>query len=304
MAIDTRDGAEGAPRIALVTHAGLPELAADDRLAVRALAERGAEVRVLAWDDPQAAWDGFDVVLIRSTWNYTERHDDFLAWLDRMEREGVPLWNPPALARWNATKRYLRELEDAGVAVVPTRWVERSEGVALGALLAAQGWDGAVVKPVVSANARDTWTTSRAATAGDEGRFRDLVARGAVMVQPFVEEVRTEGEWSLLFFGGALSHALVKRPARGDFRVQEPYGGTASAATPDPATLAAAHAALAAVPHPWLYARVDGVRIGGAFHVMEMEMLEPSLFLATDPEGAPGRLADAVLAVAEEAAGV
>lgn len=291
-------------RVALVTHAGLPELAPDDRLVLPAFAARGAEVSVVAWDDPSVAWDGFDVALIRSTWNYTERHDDFLGWLDRMEEEGVPLWNPPALARWNATKRYLRELEEAGVAVVPTRWVEPGEEAPLAALLAEEGWDGAVVKPVVSANARDTWTTSRAAAAEDERRFRALVARGAVMVQPFVEEVRTEGEWSLLFFGGALSHTLVKRPASGDFRVQEPYGGTAASATPDNETVAAARAALAAVPHPWLYARVDGVRIGGRFHVMELEMLEPSLFLATDPDGAPGRLADAVIAAAGEVAGV
>jgi len=282
-------------RIAFVTYPGLPGLAEDDRLAIPAFASRGARVQAVCWDDPRADWSSFDLVLIRSAWDYTERPQEFLAWLRRMEAEEVPLWNPPGLAAWNADKRYLRELGMAGVPVVPTRWVEPGEGVTLPEIMRAAGWARAVVKPVVSANARDTWTAT--GSAADQRRFDELAGRRPVMVQPFLDEIAVEGEWSLVFFGGELSHAALKRPAAGDFRVQEAHGGTTRAARPDAATVAAAAAALDAVPFPWLYARVDGVRIGGAFHVMELEMLEPSLFLAIDPEGAPARFADAALAM-------
>lgn len=285
----------GGPRVAFVTFPGLPGLSADDRLAIPAFARRGARVQAVCWDDRDAEWGGYDLVVIRSAWDYTERPAEFLDWLRRMEAEEIPLWNPPALAAWNADKRYLRQLAMAGVPVVPTRWIEPDDQVTLLEVMASSRWRRAVVKPVVSANARDTWTALGA--AGDERRFRELAAGRALMVQPFLEGIRGEGEWSLLFFGGALSHAVLKRPAAGDFRVQEAHGGTTAAATPDAATVRAAAAALDAVPFPWLYARVDGVRIGGVFHVMELEMLEPSLFLAADPERAPERFADAALAL-------
>lgn len=288
------------PRIALVTCAALPDLSEDDRLALPEFARRGLAVEPVAWDDARVEWDRFDLVVVRSTWDYTERAEDFLAWLERMEAAGVPLWNPAPLLRWNADKRYLRDLGAAGVPVIPTRWLDAGDRTPLAAVLEQAGWTRAVVKPVVSANARDTWATSTDRAPEDEARFRALTGRGAVMVQPFVDEIRDEGEWSLIFLGGAPSHAALKRPAGGDFRVQESHGGSTGPAVADAALWDAARRALAAVPHPWLYARVDGVRIGGRFHVMELEMLEPSLFFAVDPVAGPERLVDAVLRIAAQ----
>jgi hypothetical protein len=283
------------PHVAFVTYAALPELSADDRLAADALRRLGARVESVAWDAPGVPWSSFDAIVVRSCWDYHVRPLEFRAWLDDVERSGARLWNPAPLLRWNMEKTYLRELEARGVAVVPTRWVERGAEPSLVSLLAREGWSDAVVKPVLSASAHETWRTGAGQAAADEERFRGLLARGGVMVQPFLGAVRDEGEWSLLFFGGAFSHAVVKRPADGDFRVQESFGGVARREHPQPALLAQAQAVADLVPGPWLYARVDGCVVDGRFLLMELEMLEPSLFLASDPRAAP-RFAEAILA--------
>lgn len=285
--------------VAFVTCAGVPDLSADDRLALPELARRGIAVTPVTWDDPAVDWSAFDLVVIRSTWDYTRRHDEYRAWLTRLERAAVPLWNPAPVARWNSDKRYLRELVAAGVRVVPTCWVEPDEPVALGELLASQGWARAVVKPVVSASGQDTWATARRPGASAERRFRTASAR-PLMVQPLLEEVRGEGEWSLVYFGGAFSHAVRKRPAGREFRVQEEYGGRTLRALAGDDLVEAGYRALAAVPGPWLYARVDGVRVDGAFVLMELELLEPSFYFAAADATAAASFADAVLGLIEQ----
>ncbi|HET8775092.1 MAG TPA: hypothetical protein VFP80_14925, partial [Thermoanaerobaculia bacterium] len=175
--------------IALVTWRGLPELAADDRLLRDALVRRGVDVRAVVWDDPDAGWRSFDAIVVRSTWDYHKRLDEFRAWLDRME--GLPLWNPPAVLRWNTHKSYLFDLQARGIAIVPTLLVPRGQGF--------------IVKPAVSATA---FRTERHETDCD------------VLVQPFVPEIVTDGELSFVFLGRRFSHAVRKRAASGDFRVQ------------------------------------------------------------------------------------
>lgn len=285
--------------VAFVTCTAVPDLSADDRLALPGLARRGIGVTPVSWDDPAVDWSAFDLVVIRSTWDYTRRYEEYRSWLARLERAAVPLWNPAALARWNADKRYLRDLAAAGVPVVPTCWVEPEEAVGLRDLLAAQGWARAVVKPVVSANGYDTWVTARMPGEADEQRFRTAAVR-PLMVQPLMEEVRTEGEWSLVYFGGAFSHAVRKRPAGEEFRVQEEYGGRTVGASPSSDLVEAGHRALAAVPGAWLYARVDGVRVEDAFVLMELELLEPSFYFRQADPAARETFANAVLGLIEQ----
>lgn len=283
----------GAMRIALATYSLAPELTEDDRQLLEPLARRGIHAEPVVWDAPGVDWTAYDAVIIRSCWDYYLRRDEFLGWVEKLEATGTPLWNPPAVVRWNSDKSYLRELEAAGVAVVPTRWVAPGEPAPLAELLEETGWDEAVVKPVVSAAAHETWRTSRARAADDEPRFRALASRQRVMIQPFLPEIVTAGECSLFFFGGEFSHAVVKRPREGDFRVQIEHGGNAVAVEPDDALLAAARAALRCIPGDWLYARVDGCTVDGTFRIMELEALEPALFLAWAP-GAADRFAQAV----------
>ncbi len=285
-------------RIALATSVRYPELPADERLAVPALARLGVAAEPVVWDDAGAAWTTFDAVVIRSCWDYHLKLAAFLAWLARLDELGVPVLNPPPLVRWNADKRYLLALAARGVTIVPTRVLPRGapdSGHALLRALDELEADEAVVKPAVSASAHGTWRTSRAAASADAGRLEALVGGGDVLVQPFVPAVAEAGEWSVLCFGGKPSHAVLKRPAPGDWRVQGELGGTAELAAPPPAVLGQARRVLeAAGAGAAPYARVDGCMIDGTFVLMELELIEPQLYLDLAPH-APDRLARAIM---------
>jgi len=280
-------------RIALATYSKLPTLNDDDRLLVPALAGLGVTAVPAVWDSSDVCWDELQGVLIRSSWDYHRRAPEFLAWIARLERAGVTVWNPGDLLRWNHHKRYLRDLAARGVATVATRWLARSEEVDLSALLADAGWREAVVKPAVSASAFGTWRTSTQSAIGDQSRLDELLRAGDVMVQPLLPEVAAAGEWSLLFLGRRFSHAVLKRPAPGDYRVQWEFGGSAASAAPPDRLRADAEHVIAAVPGDPLYARVDGVEREGRLVLMELELIEPHLFLGWDA-GAAGRLARAI----------
>src|SRR5258706_11368488 len=282
------------PRLAFATWRGLPELSADDRLAAEALRRRGAVVDPLLWDAPGVDGAGFDAVIVRSVWDYHLRPVEFLHWVGTLERAGTLLLNPPAVLRWNHHKSYLRDLAAHGVATVPTVWLERGADADLGGLLAERGWAEAVVKPAISARARETWVTSPSSNRTDQGRLRALLLAGDALVQPVVPEVGSKGEWSLIFLGGEFSHAMLKRPREGDFRVQEELGGTALREEPSAALVEQARQALAAAPAPCLYARADGVERDGRLVLMELELIEPGLYFGAAP-GAADRFAGACL---------
>ncbi|MEA2604938.1 MAG: hypothetical protein QOF89_5930 [Acidobacteriota bacterium] len=283
-------------RIAFVTSAAWADLSPDDRLAAAELSRRGIEVQPAVWDDPEVDWSGFDRAILRSCWDYHLRLPEFLAWLDRIEHSGVPLWNPPSLVRFNADKSYLGDLAAAGVPVVSTLRLERGASADLSAILDEQGWAEAVVKPAVSASAFRTRRLRREEAGAVQPELAEMLAGSAVLIQPFLPEIQTRGEWSFLFFAGEYSHAVLKRPGEGDFRVQQELGGSAVVESPDPRLLAQARAVVEHIPGPWLYVRVDGIELEAGFVLMELELIEPSLFLVADPE-APGRFADAVLAL-------
>ncbi|HZW88758.1 MAG TPA: hypothetical protein VFF12_06735 [Myxococcaceae bacterium] len=272
-----------------MTSAELPELTPDDRSVIPVLAARGIEVVPVVWTEPLPGH--LDALVLRSTWDYHLRLADFLAWVEAVEVAGIPLLNEPSTIRWNVDKKYLLEIEARGVPIVPTRHASRGSAVELTALLQEAGWNEAVVKPSVSGGAFETWRAT--ASEVDAARFARQVAAMDCLVQPFVAELISEGEWSLLFLRGTFSHAVLKRPVGGDFRVQEEFGGATASAEPGPAIVEAAARALAASGQKTLYARVDGVRRCGRFEVMELELVEPSLFLETTP-GAVERFAHAL----------
>lgn len=279
-------------RVAFVTSQALHDLTASDRLAAAALRARGVAVVPAVWTDPSVAWDRFDRVVIRSPWDYYHHRDRFLEWLDRLDAAGATVGNPTATLRWNLDKAYLRELD---VPLVPTEWIGRGASVDLARILRDRRWDRAVVKPTVSGGATDTWIIGAAATAADQARAAAILDRSGLMVQRFLPEIGTAGEWSLLFFRRRFSHAIIKRPMAGDFRVQVEHGGTAAGAVPSTALLAQAQRVVDGVAGDLLYARVDGLEVDGELWLMELEVLEPDLFLGHS-EGAPERFADAVLA--------
>jgi glutathione synthase/RimK-type ligase-like ATP-grasp enzyme len=282
-----------AQRIAFVTCAQLPDIHADDRLVADALQRRGFEVTAAAWNDPAVDWRQFASVVIRAPWDYHLDQAGYESWLRRCEAEQVNLWNPAETVLANLDKRYLANLATAGVTIVPIEYVERGARQSLRTLLARRNWTRAVVKPAVSASAYGTWQTSLATAAADQPQFDEDVMRRSLLVQPFADEIVTVGEWSVVFFDGEYSHAVVKRPASGDFRVQEELGGKAEPRDPSPAIVEQAGRVLSHCPGPLLYARVDGIERDGRFVLMELEINEPFLYLGSS-SGAATHFADAI----------
>lgn len=280
--------------IAFVTSAAHPDLTPDDQIAVAQLEKRRARVAAAIWNDPSVDWAAFDAIIVRSTWDYHHRAAEFRAWIDALDTAGAPMWNPPAVLRWNMEKTYLRDLERAGVSIVPTEWLEKGTSPDLGGLLAERGWMDAVVKPVISAAATRTWRVSHDTVLDVGVQFAESLDAGDVMVQPFIPEIQTRGEWSLMFIDGDFSHAVRKMPTEGDFRVQTGFGGRSITDQPDGEVIRAARRVLDVAPSPWLYARVDGIETDAGFVLLELEMLEPALFFSHTTSGA-ARFAEAVV---------
>lgn len=260
---------------------------AETRPLVTALEERGVVAEVMPWDEPDASvrWAHADLVAVRTTWDYTDRPDDFLAWAAGVEAV-TNLQNPHAVLAWNSHKRYLVDLADAGVPVVPTRLLAR------GTAVPDLGAGRLVVKPAVSAGGRGT----HLGVAEDlRDLTADLLVLSDVLVQRAVDSIGRDGEISLIRLGDEWSHAVRKVPAAGGFLVHERHGGRLEDHTPTTREIAVADAALACSPAPVHAARVDLVRVDGEPVVMELELIEPELFLRRAPE-APDRLAAALLA--------
>ena len=281
-------------RIAFVTCAQWPEVHGDDRLVADALRPHGFQVTPAVWNDPSVDWRQFASVVIRATWDYHLDADRYAAWLRGCEAEGINLWNPAAMVLSNIDKGYLGQLAAAGVPAVPIAYVARGRRQSLRALLERRNWTRAVVKPAVSASAYGTWRTSPATAAADQRLFDDEVLRRAMLVQPFVDEIVIAGEWSIVFFEGEYSHAVLKTPACGDFRVQEELGGRCEPRDPSPEIVEQARRVLAHAAAPPLYARVDGIERAGAFVLMELEINEPFLYIGS-AVGAARRFADAIV---------
>ena len=269
----------------------LPEPDPDEPLLLAALAARGVRARMVAWDDSREDWDVPVPTVIRSTWDYLHRPQAFLAWVERAAR-AAPLWNPPASVRWNLHKGYLDELAAGGIPVVPTASLARGTRVSLAELLAARGWDDAVVKPAISAASFATLRV-RASQPGElargEAHLAQHLAERDMLVQRYAAAVETSGERALVWIDGELTHAVRKTPR---FSGEEERVSAALAVEPDEAELA--RALLAGLREPLLYARIDVVRgRDGRPEVMELELIEPSLFLAQHPP-ALARLAQAL----------
>ncbi|MFB6823121.1 RimK family alpha-L-glutamate ligase [Streptomyces virginiae] len=288
----------GTARIAVVTSEGGADQDADLPLILATLRAAGLSAQAVAWDAKDAHWDGYDLAVIRSTWDYANRLAEFLAWADATA-EVTRLWNPAPLVRWNSDKRYLPELAARGVPVVPTRVVDPGDHFDPADF---DGPHGVVVKPAVSSGARDTARYETGRRADAERHARMLLDQGrTAIVQPYLPLVE-EGERALIFFGGTFSHAIRKQALLTEaglidnFRVPHPG---AAPYEPSEAELRTARAALAAVPAPGelLFARVD-LTLNEAREpvVMELELIEPNLFLSINPHGLE-RFAEAVTAV-------
>ncbi|MFF7247261.1 RimK family alpha-L-glutamate ligase [Embleya sp. NPDC008237] len=281
------------PRVALVTCAELPDLDPDERLLFEPLAARGIRAEAAVWNDPAVDWAGYDLVILRSVWDYPARRKEFIDWAASVPR----LANPASIVAWNTDKTYLRDLTRAGLPVVETMWLEPDSTVTL----PTSGLH--VVKPAISAGSLDTERYDLASPeqrALAAGHATNLLASGrTVMVQPYLEAVDTVGETALVYFDGVFSHAVRKgamldgtAETVGDLYRSERI----EAREPSAAELAVAARVLTEIPvGPLLYARVDLIPAAdGTPTLLELELTEPSLFLAY-ADGSADRFADAIV---------
>jgi glutathione synthase/RimK-type ligase-like ATP-grasp enzyme len=275
--------------VALATCAQVPELDEDGPALVAALRARGIEPVAAVWDDPSVEWAGFELVVLRSTWDYAERRAEFLAWIDQLPR----VVNRPAVVRWNSDKAYLGELAAAGVPVVPTTFVEPGDVLEPPA-------PRFVVKPRISAGGRNTASYEAHELELARRHLESLHAAGRpVVVQPYLEGIDVAGEAALIWIGGRYSHAVTKGALlrRGQTPGTELFlAETIAAREAAPAERAAAGQALDALPFAssaLTYARVDLLPAADGPVVLEVELTEPSLYLTYDP-GAADRLAQAI----------
>lgn len=316
-------------QLALVTGTGPAFIGSVDGPLVAALGRRGVRVDAPRWDDDAIDWERYDAAVVRTTWDYTGRRDAFVTWASDVARV-TSLWNPADVLRWNTHKSYLIELEERGAPVVPTAWLGQGDDIDLVALLAARGWERAVLKPTVGSGsdglARIDVHRSDGADAGggpgggavtspagpvpggaaprrppvlgsaDGQRHLDvLLAAGDVMVQPFLASIETQGELSVIVVDGEVTHAVRKVPTGGDYRIQEEFGGRAEQVDPSPEEIALARWIVDATGAELLVSRVDLVADEvGAPQLAELEATEPDLFLRVVPDAAEP-LADAIV---------
>jgi glutathione synthase/RimK-type ligase-like ATP-grasp enzyme len=246
------------------------------------LRSAGFEVTARPWTAP-GDLRPFDAVLPLVVWGYHLRYAEWLALLDRLEAEQAPCLNPPSLLRWNGDKAYLAELEAKGVPTVPTLTVDALNAAALGRARAQFGCEQLVIKPAVSASATGTFLLGPGDPMPDEASGRRM------LVQPFMSAIARDGEYSLMLFDGRFSHAIVKTPKSGDFRVQPHLGGSERPCPAPDGAIELALLALAAAPAEAIYARVDMVADdAGQYRIMELELIEPALWLQHAPDGGAG----------------
>lgn len=281
-------------KLALLTSIDYPQLTLGEVLLPPALRALGAQVQICVWDDPEVQWHEFDAVIVRCAWDYYKKLPTFLNLLTHLEQSGIPVLNDVQTLRWNLNKNYLFELEQQQCAVIPGLRVSPVDQRSLSQLMQELGCDEAVLKPVQSAGAWRTLRLQAAQLNEAEQQFAQWRGEQDFLLQAFMPEIVEEGEWSLVFFNGVYSHGLLKCAKAGDFRVQSDHGGSVQAMDIPLAIQKQAAAMLATLDRMPCYARVDGVIRDGQLILMELELLEPELFLELDKD-APARFASAIL---------
>ena len=281
-------------RVAFVTSRNFPLLTADDHVAVKALAARDIAVTPAIWDDLNVAWPDYDALVLRSTWDYHDHLERFIGWLAYLEVNHVQAWNAPHVVKWNADKTYLAGLVGGPIAVPPTEFVGRKSSVSLAARVKERGWQEVVIKPTVSADGHGVHRFTRMNLSAGQDRLDDILETSGAMIQQFIPSVERAGETSLMFFDGAFSHAVKRLPASREYRVQERFGGQTEPHQPGAALVERCAALMTMIGFDCLYARVDVVETPDGPLLMEVELIEPSLYFGSTP-GAVDRFADALV---------
>lgn len=272
-------------KIALVTCKSLPNLWKGDKLLISPLIENGFDIHILPWDDRHTDWKKFDIVVLRSTWDYHFRIREFLSWIESLKRKRVNLWNKPETVLWNINKKYLLDLEKKGVFIIPTKLIPiNSSYKRLADSILNAGWEKMVIKPSYGASAYKIIVLNMSELGKYENILERNLQQSDLLVQPYIDEIQKKGEYSFLFYGGKFSHAVLKKPAKNDFRTQREFGGKENEIIPQNEILQQAANILSVLKWDTLYARVDGIVLNRNFYLMELELVEPELFFEKSKE--------------------
>ena len=266
----------------------------EDNLVIQALKERGLSVIRVDWADPDYDWSTTKIALFRTTWDYFDKFDDFMRWLNTA-KEIVHFINPIDLILWNLDKHYLQDLSEKGIHIPDTKFIEPGEQTTLSNVFHDAGWTYAILKPAISGSARHTYRLSATNLADHEAIFQQLIEKEAMLLQPFQNSVLKRGEVALLYFDGRYSHAVLKVAKTGEFRVQSDFGGTVHNYTPTVDELTLGKKTLQACEQIPVYARVDIIEDNdGNPAVSELELIEPELWFRFYPASAQA-MADAII---------
>lgn len=255
----------------------------DDKL-LDFLQAKGLNIQKVIWNDPNTNWENYQLAILKSPWDYFDLIEQFHQWLSLLEDKKVKLLNPIDVVRWNTHKHYLKEIQQAGLKITPSIFLERDEKIDFNIFFEKFQTKKLIVKPCVSGGAKNTFKVTATNAKEIEEKLTDLIKTEDFIIQPFLPEILERGEWSFIFFNGVYSHALIKQAKRGDFRVQPAHGGSVHPQNPDQKLIETAARYVRQFAENCLYARVDGVFVNGDFLLMELELIEPFLFLNTDQQ--------------------
>lgn len=270
------------PHCAFLTMDDIGDYVTYDHLLIEPLKAANWQVDMVSWRK-QTDWNQYALVIIRTPWDYQEDPQQFLQVLADIEQSSARLENPLEIVRWNIDKQYLTQLQQQGCPIVPTQFKQTLSSDDVLTAFENFDCDRLIIKPSISASSIDTFPVSRSEWSQQSANILPVFQHKTAMLQPFVDAVVEEGEYSLFYFAGELSHTILKTPQTGDFRVQEEYGGVLKLVTPEPALQRAGQLAVDAIGQTLLYARVDLIRMpDNSFALMELELIEPSLYFNMD----------------------
>lgn len=274
-------------KIALVTCDALGDydngVENEDTRLIQYLTKKGNVIVPQSWTDSTVDWHAYDFLLVKSPWDYFDKPIAFSDWLNAMESEGVLMFNSSTTIRWNANKQYLQDIADAGFPVVPFKILEKGYRFHASDFFDRFKTNALVFKPLVGGGAKNTFIINRENQSETAAEANQLLREEAYIIQPFVAEIVEKGEVSLMFFGGKFSHAVQKVPKAGDFRVQHFFGGKIVPIEPSKELLTLADSIIQTFARDTLYGRVDLVETVKGYQLMELELIEPYLFLFTNP---------------------
>ena len=270
-------------KCALLTINDLSNFQSYDNLIVKPLSDLSWECSFIPWDSNSINWDDFDAVIIRSTWDYQLKEKLFFKTLQSIEASSAVLYNSLETVKWNINKRYLLELERENISIIPTRLYDSFDFDVVSQLFSFFNESKLIIKPCVSANADDTFILEQNKMGSLKSVLENTFSQKEFLIQPFIKNIRSEGEYSLIYFGNRLSHILLKTPKNGDFRVQEEHGGILKAINkPESSLIDFGNKVMGTIPYQCLYSRVDVVRSSNNYLLMEVELIEPSLYFNMD----------------------